>query len=58
MKKQFHRYECSTGCGHTTIVDKFYKNKIMHCAVCGEKKTLFYKGKVEVKDVNVLWVAK
>lgn len=44
MKERFHAYVCEKGCGHTTLVNKFYKNKLMHCAVCGEKKTMEYKG--------------
>lgn len=43
----FHGYFCE-GCGHTTITDKFYKIKIMHCAVCGNKDRMSYLGEYDV----------
>lgn len=56
--KVFHQYECKTGCGHVTVVDKFYQTKRMYCAVCGTKETLVYKGKAKVKEVKETWLKK
>lgn len=47
----FHGYACS-GCGHTTIVNKYYKIKLMHCAVCGHKDRMSYLGGFQVQQLN------
>lgn len=52
----FHAYICTSGCGHTTIVNKKYRNKRIHCAVCAEKTTMEYIGECEInllKQPNV-----
>ncbi|PGF05252.1 hypothetical protein [Bacillus toyonensis] len=48
----YYGYKCETGCGHITLTDKYYKTKLTHCAVCGEKKTLVYIGEFEAKAVT------
>lgn len=45
---EFHGYYCRSGCGHTTIVNKYMKTKLLHCAYCGTKETLEYIGEFEV----------
>lgn len=43
----FHMYKCS-GCGHTTIIDKFYKTRRVFCGVCGVKTRMDYQGECDV----------
>lgn len=50
--KGFYGYECFSGCGHTTITNKYYKFKKMHCAVCGTKETMEYVGEYKVEPVK------
>lgn len=50
-EKQFYAYVCQTGCGHTTITDKRFKTKRIHCAVCGIKTEMQYVGEVPVGPV-------
>jgi ribosomal protein S27E len=51
MNSKFHGYLCG-GCGHTTITDKHYKIKLIHCAVCGHKDTMSYLSKFKVDAVR------
>ncbi|AEZ50511.1 hypothetical protein F400_gp064 [Bacillus phage BCD7] len=52
MEQIFHVYKCEKGCGHTTIVDKYYLRKLMHCAVCGEKQTMVYQGETNIGEIR------
>lgn len=52
MPKEFHAYKCEKGCGHTTVIDKFYKGKRVFCGVCGTKSTMVYDGKYTVSKVE------
>lgn len=47
---QWHEYQCEKGCGHKTIIDKFYKGKRVFCGVCGTKSTMVYQGERLVTD--------
>lgn len=49
---KFHSYKCETGCGHTTIIDKYYKTKRVFCGVCGTKNTMVYQGECNVEKVK------
>lgn len=40
-------YQCS-GCGHKTVIDKFYKTRRVFCGVCGEKSRMDYQGECDV----------
>lgn len=51
-EKDYFAYVCETGCGHTTITDKFFKTKRVHCAVCGIKTEMRYVGEVPVGPVK------
>lgn len=51
-QKTYHAYHCDSGCGHTTIIDKYYKNKRVYCGVCGTKSTMVYQGECNVKLTN------
>lgn len=50
--KIHHGYVCHTGCGHTTLTDKYYKTKRTHCAVCGVKTEMYYLGEFKIKKAN------
>lgn len=50
MTKSWHAYTCEKGCGHTTIIDKFYKGKRVFCGVCGTKTTMEYQGERLVEN--------
>ncbi|PHE74503.1 hypothetical protein COF80_33035 [Bacillus toyonensis] len=52
MLKNHHAYKCETGCGHTTIIDKFYKTKRVFCGVCGTKDTVVYQGECQVEKIT------
>lgn len=43
----YHMYQCS-GCGHQTIINKFYKTRRVYCGVCGEKARMDYQGECDV----------
>lgn len=45
-----YKYICRTGCGHTTIIDKFYKRQRAFCGICGTRSTMEYMGEVELKE--------
>lgn len=45
----YHMYKCRTGCGHTTVVDKYYKTRRVFCGVCGEKSCMEYQGEARVE---------
>lgn len=49
--RNYYAYECRTGCGHITLTDKLYKNKRTHCAVCGEKTEMEYRGEHTITSV-------
>jgi len=51
---KFYGYECFSGCGHISVVDKYYKTRRMHCAVCGTKETMVYIGEYKVEEVKKL----
>ncbi|OBA05439.1 hypothetical protein A9D36_09535 [Bacillus subtilis] len=46
----YYKYNCRTGCGHTTIIDKFYKRQRAFCGICGTRSTMEYMGEVELKE--------
>lgn len=48
---EYHAYTCETGCGHTTLIDKYYKGKRVFCGVCGEKSEMIYKGKYSIEKL-------
>lgn len=50
MTKSWYAYTCEKGCGHTTIIDKFYKGKRVFCGVCGTKTTMEYQGERLVEN--------
>lgn len=43
----FHMYKCG-GCGHKTIIDKYYKTRRVFCGVCGEKTRMHHQGECDV----------
>ncbi|ANB49298.1 hypothetical protein C3Z10_11540 [Bacillus velezensis] len=45
-----YKHICRTGCGHTTIIDKFYKRQRAFCGICGTRSTMEYMGEVELKN--------
>lgn len=47
-KSDYHMYVCG-GCGHTTIIDKYYKIRVNFCGVCGTKDRLEYEGPCQVE---------
>lgn len=49
--KPMYQYMCETGCGHTTIIDKYYKTKRVFCGVCGTKTTMVYQGECIVTRI-------
>ncbi|AYJ75589.1 hypothetical protein [Bacillus phage BSTP8] len=55
--KKYYGYVCRTGCGHTTVVDKKYKQKRVYCAVCGYKDRMEYLGEFQIvkDDVKIAW---
>lgn len=44
----YHMYSCN-GCGHATIIDKYYKTRRVHCGICGEKLLMDYRGECRVE---------
>ncbi|UXR28950.1 hypothetical protein [Bacillus phage Nachito] len=42
-----HVWKCEQGCGHITMIDKFYKTRRVFCGVCGTKSTMVYQGEYE-----------
>ncbi|MCY8636511.1 hypothetical protein MOD96_01680 [Bacillus sp. S17B2] len=46
--EQYHGYVCEKGCGHTTVVNKYYKQKQIYCDVCGSKDQMKYLGEYQV----------
>lgn len=50
--KIHHGYTCHTGCGHTTLTDKYYKTRRTHCAVCGTKTEMQYLGEFKIERVS------
>lgn len=46
--KIYHGYVCQTGCGHTTLTDKYYKTRRTRCAVCGVKTEMQYQGEFKI----------
>lgn len=47
--RSYYKYACS-GCGHQTIIDKFYKTRRVFCGVCGEKTRMDYRAQCDVKE--------
>lgn len=45
-----YKYICRTGCGHTTIIDKYYKRQRAFCGICGTRSTMEYMCEVELKE--------
>ncbi|MGX1266705.1 DNA-directed RNA polymerase subunit RPC12/RpoP [Rossellomorea marisflavi] len=45
----YFKYACC-GCGHETIIDKFYKTRRVFCGVCGGKNLMDFKAQCDVKE--------
>jgi hypothetical protein len=57
--KTLYAYKCESGCGHVTMIDKFYKTKRVFCGVCGTKETMEYKGEYTLsgyQTTKVQWI--
>ena len=50
--KIYHGYTCRTGCGHTTLTDKYYETRRIHCSVCGVKTEMQYLGDFNIECAN------
>jgi hypothetical protein len=56
MNKIYHAWICSSGCGITTLMDKYLKGKRVHCANCGCKSEMVYIGETQLThEPKIKW---
>jgi len=48
--KLYHAWNCHSGCGITTMMDKFLKGKRVYCANCGVKSEMVYLGEITLTE--------
>jgi hypothetical protein len=46
----FHAWACVSGCGITTLMNKFLKGRRIYCANCGKKSEMAYQGEVSLNE--------
>ena len=50
MNTVYHAWNCTSGCGITTLMNKFLKGKRVHCANCGCKSEMVYLGEITLTE--------
>jgi hypothetical protein len=50
MSNLYHAWNCFSGCGITTLMNKFLKGKRVYCANCGTKSEMVYIGEVTITN--------
>jgi hypothetical protein len=50
MLKEVFAWECRTGCGHMTYLDKDIKRGKPYCANCGTRETMEFQGVCTVSN--------
>lgn len=50
MSNLYHAWNCSSGCGITTLMNKFLKGKRVFCANCGVKTRMVYIGEIAITE--------
>lgn len=50
--RKYYAYECHSGCGRITLTDKLYKTKRTHCAVCGVKTEMEFRGEYSINKID------
>lgn len=50
----FHAWKCTSGCGHTTLMDKYHRGKRIYCANCECKTEMNYLGETTLVNVPTI----